>query len=79
MKVAISVPDPLCKAADTLARRLKKSRSQLYSDALSAYLGAHAAAAVREQLDSIYAKVDSTPDPALMKLMVEALDPDETW
>jgi metal-responsive CopG/Arc/MetJ family transcriptional regulator len=79
MKVAISVPDPLFKAADTLARQLKKSRSQLYSEAVSAYLGAHGADAVREQLDSIYAKVDSTPDPALMKLVAQSLDPDETW
>lgn len=79
MKVAISVPDPLFKAADTLARHLNKSRSQLYSEAVAAYLGTHGADAVREQLDAVYAKVDSSPDPVMARLQLQTLDPDETW
>lgn len=79
MKIAISVPDPLFKAADALAGRLRKSRSQLYSDAVAAYLGAHGADAVREQLNAVCAKVDTSPDPVLSKLQLETLDPDETW
>lgn len=79
MKIAISVPDPIFKAADTLARRLKKSRSQLYSEAVAAYLGAVGANAVREQLDAVYAHQDSTPNPALLEAQLQTLDPDETW
>jgi len=38
MKVAISVPDSVFDAGEHLARQLELSRSQLYSDALAAYL-----------------------------------------
>jgi len=79
MKVAISVPDPLFKAADTLARQLKKSRSQLYSEAVSAYLGTHGAQAVRDKLNEVYAVQDSSPDPGLLALSMETIDPNETW
>jgi predicted transcriptional regulator len=79
MKIAISVPDPLFKAADALARKLRKSRSQLYAEAMAAYLGAQGADAIRDKLNEIYAVEDSTPDPALLQLMVDALDPNETW
>jgi metal-responsive CopG/Arc/MetJ family transcriptional regulator len=34
MKTAISIPDDVFAAAERLARRLKKSRSELYSRAL---------------------------------------------
>lgn len=79
MKVAISVPDPLFKAADALARQLKKSRSQLYAEAVAAYLGTLGDDAIREQLDAICAEHDSTPDPAWLQAQLQVLDPDETW
>ena len=41
MKTAVSLPDPLFKAADQLARQLGKSRSQLYAEALRDYLERH--------------------------------------
>jgi metal-responsive CopG/Arc/MetJ family transcriptional regulator len=79
MKIAISIPDDLFKAADSLAGQLKKSRSQLYSDAVAAYLGAHGVDAVREQLDAVCAKVDTSPDPVMTALAMETIDPNETW
>lgn len=79
MKVAISVPDALFKAIDALARKRKVSRSQLYTEAAAAYLGAHSANAIREQLDAVYAHQPSVPDPALLALSMQVLDPDETW
>jgi metal-responsive CopG/Arc/MetJ family transcriptional regulator len=79
MKIAISVPDDLFKAADTVARKLRKSRSQLYAEAMAAYLGVQGANAIRDKLNEIYAVEDSTPDPALLQLMMDALDPNETW
>lgn len=79
MKVAISVPDPLFKAADELARRQRKSRSQFYAEAVAAYLGSLGEDAVREQLDAVYAHQDSTPDPALLEAQLRTLDPNETW
>lgn len=38
MKTAISIPDEVFAKADQLAKQLKKSRSQLYSEAVAEYL-----------------------------------------
>ena len=37
MKTAISIPDSVFQDAERLAKRLKKSRSQLYSEAIAEY------------------------------------------
>ncbi|MFZ3210993.1 MAG: ribbon-helix-helix protein, CopG family [Terriglobales bacterium] len=41
MKTAVSIPDDLYRGAERLARRTKKSRSRLFSDALREYLAHH--------------------------------------
>ena len=46
MKVAISLPDPVFRAAETLARKLRKARSQLYAEAIAEYVGARGAKAL---------------------------------
>ena len=38
MKTAVSVPDELFEAAERQAERTKKSRSQLYAEAIAEYL-----------------------------------------
>ena len=37
MKTAVTIPDPLFKAADKLAKRLGVSRSELYARAIEQY------------------------------------------
>jgi metal-responsive CopG/Arc/MetJ family transcriptional regulator len=63
MKTAISLPDSLYGEAERLARRLKKSRSQLYADALAAYVRRHDVETLTEAFDRVCAEVDSRPDP----------------
>lgn len=58
MKTAISIPDAVFEAAETLAKRLGMARSELYSKAIAEYLERHRAAGVRERLDSVYAAAD---------------------
>ena len=41
MKTAVSVPDPVFKEAEKLKRKLRVSRSQLYSRAVESYVKAH--------------------------------------
>lgn len=48
MKTAVSVPDELFEAAERQAQRTKKSRSQLYAEALAEYLARHAPDEVTE-------------------------------
>jgi metal-responsive CopG/Arc/MetJ family transcriptional regulator len=78
MKVAVSLPDPVFKAAETLARRLKKSRSRIYAEALASYVSSHDAMAVREKLDAVYAVQDSRLDKVLTQVQLRSLK-DEAW
>jgi hypothetical protein len=54
MKVAISVPDPLFRQAESVARRLRIPRSQLYARALEAFLRQQRRPDVTERLDVVY-------------------------
>ena len=62
MKTAVSVPDAIFERAEKLARRMRKSRSQLYSDALREYAARHDPATVTAALDALYEGEDSGPD-----------------
>jgi metal-responsive CopG/Arc/MetJ family transcriptional regulator len=78
MKVAISLPDPVFNAAELLAQELCVSRSQLYAQALSAYLESRSAAAVTAKLNEIYGSESAGVEPALMAAQFQALS-DEAW
>jgi metal-responsive CopG/Arc/MetJ family transcriptional regulator len=78
MKVAISVPDPVFEAGEHLARQLKISRSQLYSDALATYLNSRGAAAVTAQLNAVYAATASGLDESIAVAQERSLS-HETW
>ena len=53
MKTAVSIPDEVFEGAERLARRTKKSRSQLFSDALKEYVARHASDAVTDAMDRV--------------------------
>jgi metal-responsive CopG/Arc/MetJ family transcriptional regulator len=53
MKTAISIPDELFEEAEELAKRLEKSRSELYRTALQAYIAQHDVDRIREALDRV--------------------------
>ena len=78
MKVAISLPDPVFDAAEQLAQELKLSRSQLYADALAAYLAERGTATVTARLDAVHAAQPVSVDPALARAQSRVLD-DESW
>jgi metal-responsive CopG/Arc/MetJ family transcriptional regulator len=62
MKTAISIPDDIFEEAERLARRLKRSRSDLYSRALVDYLARHAADQVTETMNRVLATLDEPAD-----------------
>jgi hypothetical protein len=78
MKIAISVPDGVFAAGEHLAQQLGLSRSQLYSDALAAYLSTRGAQAVTARLNSVYETASSSLDPAVASYQIKRLA-DETW
>ncbi|HSW41139.1 MAG TPA: ribbon-helix-helix protein, CopG family [Patescibacteria group bacterium] len=55
MKTAVSVPDDLFARADRLAKRSRRSRSEVYSAALREYLARHAPDEVTAGLDAALA------------------------
>jgi metal-responsive CopG/Arc/MetJ family transcriptional regulator len=73
MKTAISLPDPLFEAADRLARQLGMSRSQLYAEALRAYLDKNRDQDVNARLNEIYGAEPELAelDPVLDALQLE--------
>lgn len=73
MKVAISLPDPVFRAAEILAASLRKSRSQLYAEALASYVSAHSAHNVTQRLNQVYANEPSKLDPAWLKAQTRSL------
>ena len=75
MKTAISLPDPLFHAADRLAKRAHKSRSQLYADALREYLTRHAPDEVTEAMNQVIDAIGPVqPDPFQARAAKRALE-----
>jgi len=62
MKTAVSIPDEVFERAERLARRTKKSRSRLFSDALAEYVARHAPEEVTEAMDAALSKLDHQRD-----------------
>lgn len=62
MKTAISIPDDVFDVAEQLARRTKKSRSQLFSDAVREYVARHAANEITEAMDRVCAELEPGRD-----------------
>ena len=63
MKTAVSLPDEVFRAAERQARRVKKSRSQLYAEALSEYLARHAPDEVTEAMNRVVEQLCEPADP----------------
>jgi metal-responsive CopG/Arc/MetJ family transcriptional regulator len=57
MKVAISIPDDIFDEAESLARRLNTSRSELYSRALTEFVGNHAPEPLTERMNHVVADI----------------------
>ncbi|MEZ5513252.1 MAG: hypothetical protein R3F58_05195 [Steroidobacteraceae bacterium] len=62
MKVAVSIPEDVFAEAEALAKRLKTSRSKLYSRALGEFVGQHAPDRVTALMNDVVGDVDPGPD-----------------
>ncbi len=78
MKTAISLPDTVFQAAEELASRLGVSRSQLYAQAVEAFVKAHLEKNVTEALNRVYEGQTSELDPVLARMQSASL-PVEEW
>lgn len=78
MKTAISLPDDLFQAADALAQRTGRSRSQLYADALAEYVARHDEDRVTQRLNEVCAEVGGGAPDYLHRAARHLLE-DEDW
>lgn len=78
MKVAVSIPDPIFEAAERLAKQRRMARSQLFAEALEAYLEARDEQAVTASLNEVYSKESSALDSGLQRAQYNAVD-HEAW
>ena len=78
MKTAISIPDQLFQAAESLAHRLGVSRSQLYAEAVSEYTKSHKNQDVTEILNQVYQSKASSLDENLLSMQSQSI-PKEDW
>jgi predicted transcriptional regulator len=62
MKIAVSVPDDVFREAEQLARRTKRSRSEVYSRALAEYVARHAPDRVTDAMDRTLAELGESGD-----------------
>lgn len=61
MKTAVSLPGDLFRDAERYAKRVRKSRSQLYAEALAEYLARHAPDEVTESMNRVIDQLEG-PD-----------------
>lgn len=62
MKTAVSIPDDVFEKVERLARRAGRSRSEVFSAALSEYVARHAPDEVTEAMDRVCADVGDQED-----------------
>jgi metal-responsive CopG/Arc/MetJ family transcriptional regulator len=78
MKTAIYMPDDIFSTAEKIARRLKISRSELYTRAVKEYIAELEFESTTEKLNTIYAQEDSKLDDGWRQLQKRELQ-GERW
>ncbi len=79
MKTAVSVPDDLFAQVDRLARRSRRSRSEVYSAALREYVARHAPDEVTAELDRVIAEVGQPDGDEFAAAAAHATVGSEEW
>lgn len=69
MKTAVSIPNELFEGAERLARKTKRSRSRLYSDALKEYLARHTPDDITSAMDKA---LDETGEAEAKDILVSS-------
>jgi len=63
MKTAVSIPDAIFERAERFARRAKRSRSQLFSDAIDEYLNRHSGDEITDAMNRVVDATGGGVDP----------------
>jgi len=77
MKTAVSIPDDVFEQVERLARRAKRSRSEVFSAALREYVARHAPDEVTEALNHAVDQLGLQRDEFVAKAARRALEKTE--
>ena len=78
MKVAVSIPDPIFEAAERLAKQRSVPRSQIFAEALAAYVESRGSEAVTSKLNEVYGCKTSALDNDLAQAQLDSIS-HEAW
>lgn len=78
MKTAISIPDDIFEKAEHLSKRLKMSRSELYTNAVKGFIEQNKTKDITKLLNKVYEKNESGVDKILNKMQSSSMDK-EKW
>ncbi|HLW76437.1 MAG TPA: hypothetical protein VKS01_05615 [Bryobacteraceae bacterium] len=79
MRTAVSIPDDVFKKADKLAKRKRKTRSQLYSDAVREYVLRHAPGEITKAMNRVIDQVGNEVDPFLTAAARRTFERNNDW
>jgi metal-responsive CopG/Arc/MetJ family transcriptional regulator len=77
MKTAVSVPDDVFEKVERLARRSRKSRSEVFSAALREYVARHAPDEVTESMNTVCDNVNDHEDTFVAEASRRVLESSE--
>jgi metal-responsive CopG/Arc/MetJ family transcriptional regulator len=77
MKTAVSIPDEVFEKVERLARRARRSRSEVFSAALREYVARHTPDEVTEAMDRVCTAVNDEPDGFVTAAARRALEQTE--
>jgi predicted transcriptional regulator len=74
MKTAVSVPDDVFESAERLARRARRSRSEVYSAALREYVARHSPDEITDALNEVIEETRASIDPFVAAAAARTID-----
>jgi metal-responsive CopG/Arc/MetJ family transcriptional regulator len=77
MKTAVSLPDDPFRQAEAAARRLRVSRSKLYSKAIAEFLRQQDESAITERLNEVYSRRSAKVEAGLHRAQLQSLEKDD--
>ena len=78
MKTAISLPERVFREAERFARRVRKTRSRLYAEAIAEYLARHAPNDITESMNQVCDRIAAPADEFQRKAVRRILS-EEKW
>jgi metal-responsive CopG/Arc/MetJ family transcriptional regulator len=78
MKTAISLPDDVFKEAERFAHQSRKTRSQLYAEAIAEYLARHAPDDITDRMNQVWDRVSADENEFITEAARQTLSK-ESW